>query len=426
VSYALELKCLKCGASYPLQSMFEGCPKCRTDKMVSNLEINYDYDRVGNMLDKDTLQKRSKERGVWKYEELLPVKVAQHMFTLGEGNTPLVKCERLGRKVGIRNLYIKDETRNPTWSFKDRHSCTAIAKGLEFGAKVVTVSSYTNMAGSTAAYAARVGLSCVVFVPSFVPENMLTWLQVYGAKVVPVTTSEGRWALESRCVRELGWYPVGTYTSPMATYNPYGVEGLKTIGYEICEQLGWRAPNKIFSPTAYGGNIWATWKAFQEFEKMGLVEGKPAMISVEPEVLGPIANAISKGLDYVEPVPWKNSSALSIAGTTSSYQALKTVRESGGSAVKASDEALVEMQKLLASLEGIYGEVASMASIVGAKVLREKGEIQEDETVVCIVTSTGLKALETTRKSMPGLFSAIEPNWSMFANLMKQRYGMTV
>jgi len=424
MSYALGLKCLKCETRYPLERMFEGCPKCRTDKTVSNLEVDYDYDRVSNVLDKETLRRRGKERGVWKYEELLPVKTAQYMFTLDEGNTPLVRCERLGEKIGIKNLHVKDETRNPTWSFKDRHSCTAIAKGLEFGAKVVTVSSYSNMGASTAAYAARVGLSCVVFVPSFVPESMLTWLQVYGAKVVPVTTPEGRWTLESKCARELGWYPVGTYTSPMATYNPYGVEGLKTIGYEICEQLDWKAPDKIFCPTSYGGNIWGTWKAFQEFKKMGLVEEEPTMISVEPAALGPIANAISEGLDYVETVPSKNSLAFSIAGTTSSYQALKTIRESKGRAVTVTDEELLEMQKLLASAEGIFGEVASVASLVGAKKLRERGEVQEDETVVCVLTSTGLKSLEAARKSLPGPFPAIEPNWNTFTSLMRQRYGM--
>lgn len=405
--------------------MFEGCPKCKTDLSVSNLDVDYDYEKARNVLGKDTLEKR-REKGVWKYRELLPIVKSQCIFTLGEGDTPVVKCRRLGERIGVKNLYVKDESRNPTWSFKDRHSCVAVAKGLEFGAKVATISSYSNMGASVAAYAARAGLGCVVFVPRFVPENLLTWLRIYGANVVSVTTSEGRWALESRCAKELGWYPVGSYTSPMATYNPYGVEGLKTIGYELCEQLGWSAPDKILAPTAYGGNIWGMWKAFQEFKKMGFVEKEPMMISVESSELGPVANALSRGLDYVEAVPWKDTVALSIAGTTSSYQALRSIRDSRGMAVTVTDEELFEAQRMLASLEGIYGEMASVASIAGLMKLREEGKIQEDETIACLLTSSGLKSLDTTKKALPEMHPPIQPDWNTFKTLLKERYQMTV
>jgi len=426
MSYALGLRCIKCGAEYPLGKMFEGCPKCKTDKMIANLEVDYDYDGVAGVLNRETIEKRGKEKGVWKYKELLPVTAQRYMFTLGEGDTPLIRCNRLGDKIGVKKLYIKDESRNPTWSFKDRHSCVAIAKGLEFGAKVVSVSSYGNMGASVAAYAARAGLDCAVFIPGFVPETLLTWLQVYGAKVVPVTTPEGRWVLESKCVREHDWYPVGTYTSPMPTYNPYGVEGNKTIGYEICEQLNWEVPDKVFTPTSYGGGIWGTWKAFHEFKKIGLVEKEPMMISVEPAALGPLANAISKGLDYVERLPWKSSVAFSIAGNTSSYQALKTIRVSKGAAITVTDEEIMEMQELLASTEGLYGEIASVAAVAGVKKLREESGIQEDETVICVLTSAGLKFPGVTKKILPEPPPAIEPDWSMFRNLMKQWYNIII
>jgi len=426
MSYAMRLRCLKCGTEYPLGKMFEGCPNCKTDKMIANLEVDYDYDGVANVLNRKVLEKRGEEKSVWKYKELLPVKAERHMLTLGEGNTHLIKRKRLGYKVRIKNLYIKDESRNPTWSFKDRHCCVAIAKGLEFGAKVVSVSSYGNMGASVAAYAARAGLDCVVFIPSFVPETMLSWLQVYGAKVVPVTTPEGRWVLESKCVREYDWFPVGTYTSPMPTYNPYGVEGNKTIGYEICEQLNWDVPDKVFIPTSYGGGIWGTWKAFHELKKMGLVEKEPMMISVEPAALGPLANAMSKGLDYVERVPWKSTVASSIGGNTSSYEALKAIRVSKGAAITVTDGEIMEMQKLLASTEGLYGETASVAAVAGAKKLREEEGVQEDEIVVCVLTSTGLKFPETTKKVLPDLPPAIEPDWNMFRDLMKQWYNIII
>ena len=425
-SYATRLSCLRCGAEYHLGKMFEGCPKCNTDKIVANLEVDYDYEGVANVLNREALEKRVKERSVWKYKELLPVKAERYMLTLGEGNTPLIKCERLGDKIGIKNFYIKDESRNPTWSFKDRHSCVAISKGLEFGAKVVSISSSGNMGASVAAYAARAGLDCIVFIPSFATETTLTWLQVYGAKLVPVTTPEGRWVLESQCVREHDWFPVGTYTSPMATYNPYGVEGNKTIGYEICEQLNWEVPDKVFIPTSYGGCLWGTWKAFCEFKKMGLIEKEPMMISVEPAELGPLANAISKGLDYVERVPWKSTLAVSIGGNTSSYGALKTIRDSKGAAITVTDNEIMEMQKLLASTEGLYAEMASVAAIAGVKKLYEEGKVQADETVVCVLTSAGLKFPETMRMTLPDHPPAIEPDWIALKNLMKQRYNIII
>lgn len=421
VSFALGLRCLKCEEEYPLGKMFEGCPKCKTDKIIANLEVTYDYKSVTKALTKEILESRKGENELWKYKELLPLKDEQYMITLGEGDTPLIKCERLGAKIGLKNLYVKDESRNPTWSFKDRYSCVAVAKALEFKAKIVSVSSYGNMGASVAAYAAKADLSCVVFVPSFVPKNMLTWLQVYGAKIVPVTTTEGRWVLESRCVKTYDWwYPVGTFTSVTPVYNPYGVEGLKTLGYEICEQLKWKVPNRIIVPTAYGGGLWGIWKAFNEFKKLGFIEKEPRMISVEPTVLAPLAKAVSKGLEYVEKVPIANSVAFSIAGTISSYQALRAIRDSKGTALMVSEEEIIDMQKLLASTEGIYGEMASVATLAGAKKLREEGQIEKDEIIVCVITSSGLKFLELTAKFLQKPPKAIEPKWDSFKNLMRQ------
>lgn len=424
--FAISLRCLKCGKEYPLVKMLEGCPECKTNKMVANLDVKYEYDSIGKVLSKEILEKRNKN-GVWKYRELLPVEKSQYMITLGEGNTPLVKCKRLSRKLNVKNLYIKDESRNPTWSFKDRHCCVAIAKGLEFGAKVVSVSSYGNMGASVAAYAARAGLECIVFIPSFVPKNMLAWLQVYGAKIVPVTTIEGRWLLESRCVKEYEWwYSVGTFTLPTPVYNPYGVEGNKTMGYEICEQLNWEVPNKIFVPTSYGGGLWGIWKAFCELREIGFIDTTPQMISVEPAALGPLSKAISKGLDHVEKIPSSKSLAFSIAGNISSYQALKAIYASKGMAVTVSDEEIIEMQKMLASTEGIYGETASVASLAAVKKLREEKMIERDETIVCILTSSGLKFHETIKDFLPKPPKAIKPNWEEFRKLMKQQYNFSL
>ena len=423
--FARGLRCLKCGEEYPLLKMLEGCPKCRTDKAVSNLDVEYDYEKVKNVLSVKTLKKRKNGNGLWKYRELLPVKRREYMVTLLEGNTPLIKCEHLSRKLGIKNLYIKDESRNPTWSFKDRHCCVAISKGLEFGAKFVSVSSYGNMGASTAAYSARAGIECVVFVPSFTPKNMLTWLQIYGAKVVPVTTSEGRWILERECFRKFDyWYSVGTITYPMPTYNPYGVEGNKTIAYEICEQMSWEPPDKVIVPTSYGGGIWGIWKGLKEFLMLDFIKEKPKMVSIETEILAPLAKAISKGLNHVEKVPPVSSVAFSIAGYVSSFQALEAIRESKGIALTVSERQIIEAQKLLASEEGIYGEMASVASVAGVKKLIEEGEIEKDETILCVLTSSGLKFQEVTAKFLPEQPKAIEPKWEEFVVFLNRHYGL--
>ncbi len=421
--FATNLSCLKCGKEYPLAKMLEGCPRCKTDKLVANLDVKYDYDSIANTLSKSILKKRKGQHGLWKYKELLPVKSKKCMVTLGEGNTPLIKCNHLGRKIGIKNLYIKDESRNPTWSFKDRHCCVAIAKGLEFGAKIVSVSSYGNMGASTAAYAARAGIPCIVFVPSFIPQNMLTWLQVYGAMVVPITTTEGRWMLESECLKKFeSWYSAGTFTSPMPVYNPYGVEGNKTIAFEIHEQMR-KTPDKVIVPTSYGGGLWGIWKGFKELSILDFIEEKPEMVSVETSVLAPLAKTISKGLEHVERVPYTSSVAFSIAGTVSSYQAVKAIHESRGIALTVSEEQIAEAQKLLASSEGIYAEMASVAAVAGVKKMVQDGKIDSDETVVCVLTSSGLKFPEVTASFLQKPIGPIAPKLEELLAFLLKHYG---
>lgn len=422
MSYALGLHCQKCGAEYPLTKLFEGCPKCHTEKLIANLEIDYDYDRVADLLKKEDLKKPSK--GIWKYKELLPVKDKRYMITLEEGNTPLIRCRRLGDEINLQNLYIKDETRNPTWSFKDRFCCVSIAKGIEFGAKVVTVSSSGNHGAATAAYAARVGIDCIVFTSSAVPESLLVLMQVYGARVVPLTTMQGRWMLMSQCVKKYDWFPASNYTMP-PTGNPYGVEGYKSIGYEICDQLGWNVPDKVILPTGLADGLFGTWKGFQEFRKLGFVNKEPTMVAAEPACMAPLNNAIQKGLEYVETVPMKPTVAFSIGSTTSSYQGLKTIRDSKGITCPVTDEEIVKMQILLAHTEGLYGEPAAVASIAAAKKLSETGVIQKDEIIVCVLTSTGLKFPNITRKAIPKP-PTIKPNWNEFVKLMNEEYNMVV
>jgi threonine synthase len=242
--------------------------------------------------------------------------------------------------------------------------------------------------------------------------------------VVPVTTTEGRWTLEFKCLKTFdGWYSAGTFTSPMPVYNPYGVEGNKTITFEICEEMNWKAPDKVIVPTSYGGGLWGIWKGFKELLTLDLIGKKPEMVSVETNVLAPLAKAISKGLEYVERVSPANSVAFSIAGVVSSYQALKAIRESSGIALTVSEEQIVEAQKLLASREGIYGEMASVAAIAGVKKLIEEGRIERDETVVCVLTSSGLKFPEVTASFLQESMIPIAPKLEELLVFVQKNYG---
>lgn len=397
--------------------MFEGCPKCKTEKVIANLTVTYNYDKIGLTLRKDILERRY-QTGIWKYMELLPVMNKEHMLSLCEGDTPLLKCKRLGKILGIKNLYVKDESRNPTWSYKDRLCCVAIAKGLDFGAKISTVSTTGNHGAATAAYSAIAGMDCVLFTLPIVPKTMLTLMQVYGAKVVSVPTFEGRWKLMAKCVKEFDWYPLGPYNS-MVVGNPYGTQGYKTIGFEICEQLNWRSPNKVIMPTGYGEGLFGTWSGFKEFHELKFIRDLPQMVSIEPANGAPLTNALSKGLDYIERIPRKSSVAVSIAGNTTAYQSLKAIWESNGFATTVEDREIMDAQRLLASKEGVYAEPSSAASIAGIKKLRNEGKVDSSETVVCVITSSGLKDVEATRRILPEV-TTMRPDWQIFLKHMNK------
>jgi threonine synthase len=357
---------------------------------------------------------------MWRYKELLPPEET-NIISLGEGFTPLVKCSSLGEKLGLKNLYVKDESRNPTWSFKDRLASSSVSMALQFGAEVVTASSSGNHGAACGAYAARAGLDAVVFTHDAFPITMRTFMEAYGTKVVTVPTLSDRWKLQRACEDEFGWYSTHDVVHPSAGYDPYGVEGYKSIGFEICEQLGWRAPDKMVVPVGGGGSFFGSWKGFEELLDLGLIDSKPQMIAAEP--FGPLKNALSKGLDYVEEVPGDEWTVAFSTGTRySTYQALKVLLDSGGMAETASDKEIMEMQWELASREGMYGEAAGVLTLAVIRKLREMGKIGEEEIVVALVTSGGLKDPATTRKFLPDIPS-VEPNLEALREGLARAYG---
>lgn len=421
LNYVLGLKCIKCGAEFPTSQMFEGCPRCKTNETISNITVVYDYDKIANILEK--MLKRSKNR-IWRYQELLPIQNEKHMLCLGEGNTPLWNCKHLGLKIDIENLYVKDESRNPTWSFKDRLCCTAVSKGLDFGADRVIALSTGNHGASTAAYAAVAGMKCLIFASPSTPKTMLIFMQAYGALVVQ-TEVLGSWSLMRKCVQDYGWYPTSSYTRPTRTTNPYGIEGYKTISYEICEQLQWEPPDKVFIPSGSGDALFGVWKGFSEFKEFGLIDKIPAIIGVETAAGGPLTNSITKNLDYLEEVKVKSTVATSISTGVASYHGLWALRKSNGTAITVTDKEILEAQKKLSMTEGLFVEPASAAAFAGVEKLVQTGELQRDETIVCVLTSTGLKDPESLSNYLSKM-PIIEPEWKNFTKAIKEVYNFQV
>jgi threonine synthase len=396
--------------------MFEGCPKCRRGEFASNLNLEYDLAPLRG------LTRRALEEwtgpGIWRFAPLLPVEREDCRVTLGEGNTPLLICPRLSRDAGVE-LWVKDESRNPTWSYKDRLACVATSKALELGAKVTTMASTGNHGAATAAYAARAGLDCVIFTLPTVPQAMVSLMLSYGAKVV-ATTFYGRWELMAHCVREYGWYPMGNYLMALPTGNPFGLDGYKTLAFEICIQRHWDVPDAVFVPVGYGEGFRGIWRGFCDMRDLGLIEKVPAMVAVEPEG-GPICNALKKGATIPERVPAKQSVAFSINGDYTSVGSMVTIRESGGSGVEVTDAEIMSAQALL-GLEGFYPEPSSAASVAGALKLAREGRLRDVRSVVCILTSTGLKDPAATAAVRPGP-PAIEPRVSELMRALKETYG---
>ncbi len=395
MSFLTGLKCIRCDASFPVEPRFDGCPNCRP-KTPSNLTPTYDYAGIQRAFSKDALGDRP--LNMWRYHEFLPPDMSEAP-ALEEGMTPLVHCPDLGAKLGVPNLYLKDESRNPTGSFKDRLAVVALGMAGRFSAHTVGVSSTGNAGAAAAAYSARKGLRCVVLTVKGAASAMVTQIRAYGAMVVATEKMEDRWTLLQAAIQRLGWYPTSPFFGPPIGSNCYGVDGYKTMAYEVCEQLDWRAPEWCVLPVAYGDALYGMWKGFDEFAEMGYVKSRPRMAA--GETAGSLEAAMREGVDAI---PVKAAPSPSVASSInvaqSTYQARHALRASGGLAATAEDEELLELQAELASREGIYAEPSSLAALAAIRKLRARGEILKTETVVGLITATGLKDPDATASSL--------------------------
>ncbi len=379
---AKGLACKECGAEYELTPTHI-CEMC-----FGPLEVQYDYEYLSKIVTRERIE--AGPNSIWRYQDLLPV--ASNPIDVGTGMTPLLKSNRLARRLGLKNLYIKNDAVNmPTLSFKDRVVSIALSKAREFGFSTVSCASTGNLANSTAAIAAQAGMDCCVFIPSDLEAGKVLGTVIYGPKVMAV---EGNYDQVNRLCCEVanthGWGFVNI------NLRPYYSEGSKTLGYEVAEQLGWKLPDHIVAPLASGSLFTKIHKGFQEFVKLGLVDEKAVRFSgAQAEGCSPIAKAFAEGRDFVVPEkPDTIAKSLAIGNPADAIYALEVARKTNGNIAMVNDAEIIEGMKLLAETEGIFTETAGGTTVAVLKKLVEQGKIDPDETTVVYITGNGLKTQE--------------------------------
>ena len=382
--YLIGRVCRECGASY------EAEPRSACDECFGPLEPSYDYER----LRESDLRARieSGPRSLWRYEPLLPARRDERV-DLGDGFSPLRRAERLGAELGLANLWIKDETRNPTHSYKDRVVSVALTKAREFGFDTVACASTGNLAHAVSAHAARAGLRAVVFVPADLEAAKITAAAVYGATVVAI---DGTYDDVNRlCAEATEEYP---WAFVNVNLRPYYAEGSRTIAFETAEQLGWRAPDHVVVPIASGALLTRIAKAYRELDAVGLLdeESNVRVSGAQSAGCNPVAAAFESGAEEVRPVrtPRTIAKSLAIGDPADGWYALREVRKSGGAVAEVTESEIVEAVGLLARTEGVFTETAGGVTIGTLCKLAANGVIRPDETVVAYVTGMGLKTLD--------------------------------
>ncbi|HKV14191.1 MAG TPA: pyridoxal-phosphate dependent enzyme [Reyranella sp.] len=386
------LVCVRCAARHPIDHYAEDCPACRAKGAPANLTVAYDQ-QPGHGLQRNTPS--GSARSMWRWDGFLHA-AAEEAVTLAEGNTPLLPAPALG----LGDVWIKDESRNPTWSFKDRLASGALTMAKRFGAKVIASSSSGNAGAAAAAYAAKAGIPCIVFTFVGSAGPLVLQMRAYGAMVVMVADKADRWRLQSLGVRELGWYPTSPFFGPVVGSNPYGMEGYKTIAFEIAEAFDWQAPDWCVLPVCYGDALYGMWKGFEELKALGWTDRTPRFVAAE--VSGSLSAALSSG-DPMPPEVARNapSIATSIGAAQGTVQALDVLRRSNGAAVTVGDDEMRRWAVTLAAKEGIWPEASSAAPFAAIEKLQANGTIKTNERCVALLTASGLKDPGPIESSLP-------------------------
>lgn len=402
MAYVHGVRCRECGREY------EAAPIYTCEWCFGPLEVVYDYDAIAAATSRERIA--AGPLSIWRYGDLLPAD-ADVSVDMGTGYTPLVRADRLAEELGLREVWVKNDTSNPTNSFKDRVVSVALSKALEFGYKTVACASTGNLANSVAAHAAHAGLRSYVFIPSDLEQGKVVTTAVYGGNLVAV---EGNYDDVNRLCAELA----GNHRWAFVNVNvrPYYAEGSKTLAFETAEQLGWQVPDHVVVPIASGSLLTKIHKGFGELHRVGLLDDEPRVrvSGAQAQGCSPVATAFLEGSDTIKPVkPDTIAKSLAIGNPADGYYALDTVRSTDGSCAAVTDEEVVEGMRLLARTEGIFAETAGGVTIASLKRLAEQGVVRPEERVVAYVTGHGLKTLEAVAPVV-GPTATIEPTLEAF------------
>ncbi|HET7522845.1 MAG TPA: threonine synthase [Acidimicrobiales bacterium] len=402
--YVEGLRCRECGHPYPAEALHV-CEWC-----FGPLEVVYDYEAIRKVVSRERIE--SGPLSMWRYADLLPAS-ADGAVSLGAGFTPLVRADRLAAELGLGELWIKNDTLNPTGSFKDRVVSVALTKAQELGFKVAACASTGNLANSVAAHAAHAGMESVVFIPSNLEAGKVVTTAVFGGKLIAV---EGNYDDVNRLCAELASeHPSWAFVN--VNVRTYYAEGSKTLAFEVAEQLGWQAPDHVVVPVASGSQLTKVAKGFKELFTVGLLDEEPHVRVSGAQAAGcsPVAEAFAAGRDAIKPVrPETIAKSLAIGNPADGPYALDAVRESGGGFGCVTDDEIVEGIRLLARTEGIFAETAGGVTIASLAQLARSGVVRPDERVVAYVTGNGLKTIEAVSPSC-GPTAVIAPTLDAFA-----------
>lgn len=408
MSFVQGLRCRECGELYPIAALHV-CELC-----FGPLEVVYDYEKIKKSISRDIIESRKK--GMWRYRELLPID-GEPVVGHDTGFTPLVRSHNLARKLGIKELYIKNDTVNhPTFSFKDRVVSVAISKAKELGFDTVACASTGNLANSVAANAAACGMKSYVFIPYNLEHAKVLNTQVYGGNVVGI---RGNYDEVNRLCSEIagkyGWAFVNI------TIRPYYAEGSKTLALEVAEQLGWHAPQNIVVPMASGSLLTKVYKGFKELHELELIPDMNTKIyGAQATGCSPISSAVKEHQELFKPViPKTIAKSLAIGNPADGFYAIETINKTGGWAEDVSDDEVIEGMKLLSETEGIFAETAGGVTVGVAKKLVEKGILPKNESAVLLITGNGLKTQEVLQNKVDSL-TIIPARLEAFDDMLKE------
>ena len=409
-----RLECIRCRESHPLEAYDRLCASCAAENVSSNLTLCYP---VTPPPDIDCLP--NAPNSLWRYDQFLPLD-ATEAVTLGEGMTPMIPVDGFGHG----RIRVKDESRNPTWSFKDRLATVAVSWAKSVDAPAIATSSTGNAGAAAAAYAARAGLPCVVLTYKGAAGAIVAQMRSYGAMVLTVPEMGDRWRVLSAAVAKFGWFPTSPFFGPAIGSNPIGIEGYKTLAYEIAEQSDWIPPDWCVLPVCYGDALYGMWKGFDEMKRWGWIDKLPRLVAAE--ISGSLTAAMDSKTD-MPPIVSRNSKSIanSIDVAQGTYQAHAALRHSNGIAITLDDEHLVRARNKLAIGSGLSVETSSAAAFAAVDELSANGVIKSGEDVVAILTASGLKDFGATGIEIAAVPDVV-PDMDSVLRALDENYGYHV